>query len=270
MKLSADALVGNVRERSDEHAAWTIRAQVSEPWLAEEPWDASDHGRCVALSSLFRGGLCEQLASGPARHIAAGQALYHMGGEARSVFLIRRGLVKTSVLSSRGHELTLRLFVAGDIMGEVCLCAGERREQAVALEASDVVEIPIERLVAKLLQNPREALDFSLMLCERIADAEERLRSLATDPVLERLVRTLVTLTVDLGEPIAEGTQISHHFSQAELARIVGARREVISGLMNRLREQGLIRYTRGGLIVVEYDRLIELRNLLGDGFAEG
>ncbi len=252
-----------------ERTTTRSRTGAREPWRGLALAESSDHRRCVAISSLFRGGLCTQLAAGPVREYAAGQSIYHMGGEARSVFLIKRGLVKTSVVSSRGQELTLRLFAAGDIMGEVCLCGGERREQAVALEASDVVEIPIERLMAKLRENPSEAAKFASMLCERMADAEERLRSQVSDSVLERLVRTLVTLCADYGEQAAGGVRISHYLAQDELASIVGARREVVSSLMNRLRAQGLVTYTRGGLIVVELDRLLELRELLRDGLTE-
>jgi CRP/FNR family transcriptional regulator, cyclic AMP receptor protein len=238
--------------------------------IMTEPPRLADHGLCEVLSSRCRGALCEQAARGPARRVEAGQLLYHVGGEARSVFLIRCGLVKTSVVSARGQELTLRLYTAGDIVGELCLCTQERREQAVALEPSDVVEIPLELLTARLLQNPQAALELAAALCERMADAEERLRSIATDPVLERLVRTLLTLATVLGEPTAEGMQIRYHLAQEELARLVGARREVISSLMNRLRGQGLLTYTRRGLIVVDHQRLVDLRDWLGADCPDG
>lgn len=242
----------------------TFQPVAGDSIAAMDPARATDHAQCVAISSLFRGSLCEQLAQRPARRIAAGALLYRTGGDARSVFLIRRGLVKTSVVSSHGQELTLRLYKAGDIVGELCLCTRERREQAVAMEMSEVVEIPLELLTARLLQNPQAALEFAAAVCQRISEAEQRLLSFAADPVVERLVQTLIALTIELGEPSAEGTRIRHHFAQEELARLVGARREVISGLLNRLREQGLIAYTRRGLIVVDYPRLIELRQRLG------
>ena len=81
-----------------------------------------------------RSQLCEQLGSGPGRNVEAGELLYTMGQPAESVYLVRRGLMKTSLVSPGGQEVTLRLYPAGDILGELCLCTGERREQAVALE----------------------------------------------------------------------------------------------------------------------------------------
>lgn len=218
-----------------------------------------DHAQCVDLTELFRGKLCEQLASGPSRRVASGELLYHVGGDARSVFLVRRGLVKVSTLSQGGQEITLKLYKSGEVVGELCLCTGQRREQAVALEDTDVVEIPVDRFLARLQQDPRIAVEFATTACERLADAHERLRSIALDPVLGRLVHALLTLAKDLGEQTPSGTELTHHFAQAELARIVGARREVVSTLLNRLREKGFVSYTRRGRMRIDRTRLQNL-----------
>ena len=222
-----------------------------------------NHAQCAALSALFRGSLCEQLANGPVRRLTSGEFLYHVGADARSVFLIRHGLVKVSTISAGGQELTLRLYKTGDVLGELCLCTGERREQAVALEESDVIEIPIERFLTRLQQDPGVAIEFATTACERLADAHERLRSLAVDPVLGRLVRALLMLATELGEPTPTGTQLTHSFAQDELAHIVGARREVVSTLLNRLRDKGFLSYSRGGLMRIDRARLQNLRNWL-------
>jgi hypothetical protein len=67
----------------------------------------ADHSQCVAVSELFRGKLCEELARRPARHVQSGEFLYHMGEPARSVYLVRRGLIKTSMVTPGGREITL-------------------------------------------------------------------------------------------------------------------------------------------------------------------
>ncbi len=216
----------------------------------------SDHASCSVVSRLFRGQLCEQLARGPGRNVQAGKLLYTMGQPAESVYLVRRGLVKTSLVSAGGQELTLRLYPAGDILGELCLCTGERREQAVALEPSEIVEIPLAALLRSVRQDPQAALEFASAVCEHLADAHEGLRSLSFDPVAERLARALLGLADRLGETGARGRRIAHHITQEELARMIGARREVVSGLLNRLRTEGLISYTRRGLIEVDREAL--------------
>jgi CRP/FNR family cyclic AMP-dependent transcriptional regulator len=226
----------------------------------------ADHSQCVAVSEVFRGKLCEELARRPARHVEAGEFLYHMGEAARSVYLVRAGLVKTSMVSSGGHELTLRIHKAGDVLGELCLCVNERREQAVALEKSEVVEIPLDLLIARLRQDPEAALDFATAASARLLQTYERLQSLSVEPAMGRLTRTLLDLASDLGESTAHGTQIGHHLTQEELARLISARREVVSSLLNELRKTGLISYSRRGFIVINRQALQDLLESTSQG----
>lgn len=182
-----------------------------------------------------------------------------MGEPARSVYLVRTGLLKTGTVSPGGHELTLRIHQPGDILGELCLCLGERREQAVALEASKIVEIPLDLLIARLRRDPEAALDFATMASAHLLQTYQRLESLSVEPAMGRLTRTLLELASGLGEPTVRGTQIGHHITQEELARLISARREVVSSLLNELRKTGLINYTRRGFIVLDRPGLQQL-----------
>jgi CRP/FNR family transcriptional regulator len=214
------------------------------------------HPQCIATSDLLRGKLCEELGRRPSRRVKSGEFLYHMGEAARSVYLVRRGLIKTSLVSPGGHQLTLRIHKTGDTLGELCLCAGERREQAVVLEESDVVEIPLDLLLARLRRDPSAALDFAKAASARLLETYQRLESLSAEPTMGRLARALLDLASDLGEPAAQGIQIRHHITQEELGRLISARREVVSSLLNELRKIGLISYSRRGFIVVDREAL--------------
>jgi CRP/FNR family transcriptional regulator, cyclic AMP receptor protein len=223
---------------------------------AAESAELTDHAQCVALSSCLRGKLCEALVGLPPRPILPGERLYRMGNPARTLFLLRSGLVKTSVLSPEGEELTLRIYKPGEILGELCLCGGGRREEAVALEASTVTELPLAALLGRLKREPEAALELACTMCERLSDAYEQVESLAWETVLERLIRALLKLAADLGESSPAGTHIGHYIKQDELAKIVGARREVVSGLLNRLRNSGHISYSPRGFIAVNRSAL--------------
>ena len=61
----------------------------------------ADHHHCLALSNLFhkRG----------SRPVSAGQVLYTTEDPGDSVYFLRAGLVKTSVISEKGKELFLEL-----------------------------------------------------------------------------------------------------------------------------------------------------------------
>jgi CRP/FNR family cyclic AMP-dependent transcriptional regulator len=211
----------------------------------------SDHVTCSAISASLRGRLCQQLAQSPSRPVEAGRLLYRVGNPARSIFLVQSGLIKTAAISPAGQERTLRLHKPGDLLGELCLCGGGRREEAVALEPSTVSEIPLEALLAQVRRDPETALELTSLVCERLGDAYEQVESLSWDTVLSRLVRTLLRLADDLGQTSETGIRLAHYISQEELAQLVGARREVVSGLLNRLRASGHISYSPRGAITV-------------------
>jgi CRP/FNR family transcriptional regulator, cyclic AMP receptor protein len=211
----------------------------------------TEHRQCEALSGSVRGRLCQQLAQLPSRRIPAGQHLYRTGHPADSLFLVQGGLIKASTISPAGEELTLRLYKPGDLLGELCLCGGERREEAVALEPSSVTEISVAALLGRLRNDSDAALELASAVCDRLADAHAQIESLTWDTVLYRLVRTLLRLANELGEPSDSGVRLSHYIRQEELARLVGARREVVSGLLNRLRASGHISYSPRGAITL-------------------
>jgi hypothetical protein len=70
----------------------------------------ASHNQCLALSAVLRGKLCDELTGGKgARRIVPGECIYLIGDRAHSIYFLRTGLVKTSVVSEGGKELILGL-----------------------------------------------------------------------------------------------------------------------------------------------------------------
>lgn len=195
-------------------------------------------------------------ATRPARRVAAGAFVYLTGDRTRGVYLLRGGLVQTSLVWRDGGELIHRLVRPGDLFGETHLAAGDSGEQARAIEASEIVEIPTSLLVAHLGREPADLEGFLETLGLRLAQVQETVRRLAFATALERLCLSLLDLARDIGHEAGNVTTIPHHFTQDELGRRIGVRREVVSGYLNRLRDRQVIGYTRTGVIQVNRDAL--------------
>ena len=213
--------------------------------MIQTAMNIADHRQCQALSMCFRGKLCDQLMSRPGRLVAKGEPIYGLGDSAQSVFFLRQGLVKLTSLTEDGRELILRLHQVGDVFGELCHCTGERREQAVAMEDVEVVELSFDEFISHLQGNRPAFLLFLSNVAQQLSSAYEQIQTLSFSSTMERLVRTLNRLADEFGEPEGEWTRLTHYFRQDDLAQMVGARREVVSTLLNQLREQGLITYAR-------------------------
>lgn len=182
--------------------------------------------------------------------------VYLKGDLAPSVYWLRAGLVKTSVVWRDGREFILRLVRPGEFFGEASLSAGERDEHARALEASEIVEIPAAEFVTQVAQDPDVTADTLRELAVRLTEARETARDLVFAGTLERLCLVLRKLAAELGEPDRGFTVIPHYITQEDVARMTGARREVVSSLLNRLRERGVITYSRKGTLRIRGNTL--------------
>lgn len=209
------------------------------------------HGECEALSGLMRGGLCEQLTARAGRRYAVDQVVYHVGDEAHTIYYLRSGLVKLTALSPDGREIILDIQKPGGIFGLFCLCGAPRGEMAVAMEAGEIVEITLSDLVGRLRESPEALTSFLATVCERLSKAYDTIQELSFEAVPVRLARTLLRLADEIGRETEHGTELEHHITQEELAQLLSARREVVSTALGRMREQGLVEYTRKGKLTI-------------------
>src|SRR5271170_1718741 len=69
--------------------------------------------------------------SGAVVEYRKGQTIFSQGDPAKTVFYIRKGGVKLTVLSGRGKEAVIALLGVGNFIGEGCL-AGQRVRMATA------------------------------------------------------------------------------------------------------------------------------------------
>lgn len=205
------------------------------------------HYECEALSSFFRGDLCASLTSRRGIKITRGHLVYCQGDMSASVYFLRTGLVKTSLITEDGREQILRIYKPGEVFGELCFCTAVRREEALALEDSEIVELQFTELIEHLQRNTSALTSFLSTISHHLSDAYEQIRLLSSEKVMARLIQTLLRLAAEMGVPEGRWVRLRVHLSQEDLARMIGARREVTSTLLNQLRTLGCIDYTKRG-----------------------
>ncbi|HXG93016.1 MAG TPA: Crp/Fnr family transcriptional regulator [Blastocatellia bacterium] len=219
--------------------------------------DLSTHDECAALSSVFQGGLCEKLTARPARTYDRDQIVYSMGDEAHSIYFLRRGLVKLTAISEEGREIILSVNKPGEIFGEFCLCDRKRNEMAMTMEPSEIVEIKFGDLIAHLQNNKDALYNFLVSVCQRLSRAYQIICEFSFDNLPERLAKVLLRLGDEFGRETERGVELEYYITQEELAQMVSARREVVSTALSRLRERGLVEYSRKGKLTINRTGLL-------------
>ena len=172
-----------------------------------------------------------------------GRRIFDQGQPAESIFYVRKGKVKLSVISKQGKEAIVATLSAGDFLGEGCL-AGQPLRMATATTIADCSLIRIEKsLMQRMLHEKHEISElFVAHLLIRNARFEADLVDQLFNSSEKRLARILLLLAhfgkESKAEPVLPGV------SQDSLAQMVGTTRSRVSHFMNKFRKLGFINYS--------------------------
>ena len=184
------------------------------------------------------------------KEYSANRNIFRQGDPADSVFFLRRGSVKLSVISNQGKEAIIAIQTAGDFFGEGCL-AGQPVRMAAASATTDCTVIRIERQKLASLLHDQHAISevFVSQLLTRNIRYEADLVDQLFNSSEKRLARILLLLAHFGKESRSE--PVLPKISQSDLAEMVGTTRSRVSHFMNRFREHGFIDYGETGALTV-------------------
>jgi CRP-like cAMP-binding protein len=178
------------------------------------------------------------------------QVLFSQGEPADSIFYIRKGKVKLTVVSTHGKEAVIAILGASDFFGEGCL-AGQsvRMASATAMSDCSIVRLAKAATIRVLHNEPAFSALFMSYLLSRNIRIEEDLVDQLFNSSEKRLARVLL-LMANFGK---EGKlePVIPKISQETLAEIIGTTRSRVSFFMNKFRKLGFIHYNDG----LEIDR---------------
>jgi CRP/FNR family cyclic AMP-dependent transcriptional regulator len=172
----------------------------------------------------------------------ADATVFTQGDAADSIFYIRKGKIKLSVVSRQGKVAVVAMLGAGDFFGEGCL-AGQTRRMANCTTMSPCSLARLEKVAAirVLHEEPVFAQVFLHHLLTRSIRIEEDLVDQLFNSSEKRLARVLLLLA-NFGKESEPQTAIAK-ISQETLAGIVGTTRSRVSFFMNKFRKLGFIAY---------------------------
>lgn len=181
-------------------------------------------------------------------NVPAGKVLYDAGVDAGSVFFVHRGQIRTYRVDTASNGRLLEILGPDDWCGEAALARQPHYgEQAVAVVPSVVTEVPADRLLLVLAQQPRPAVEMIRQLAAKLTAARTDAAGLVFDDCNSRLLKTLVRFSSSsAAAPHPEGVVL--RITHQQLAQAVGVARETVSLALTHLRQQNLLRTGRNQL----------------------
>jgi CRP-like cAMP-binding protein len=175
-------------------------------------------------------------------HLQPKQHFFSQGDAADSIYYLRTGRAKLTVLSPEGKEATVALLTAGEFIGEESLASVGTLHMATAtaLAVCTALKIAREEMI-RVMHQERSLSDMYLkFLLARSMRTQADLVDQLFNSSEKRLARILL-LMAEFSEP-CEPAPIPP-ITQEMLAEMVGTTRSRVSFFMNRFRKLGLIDY---------------------------
>jgi CRP/FNR family cyclic AMP-dependent transcriptional regulator len=187
------------------------------------------------------------------RRFKRGEVLVEQGQKSDALYILLTGRARVMASDSRGREVILATLSQGDYLGEMSIIDNQPHSATVRAEVqTDVLTLGRAEFARCLTENASMSLVVMRGLVKRLRHADRKIESLALLDVYGRVAHALL----DFAVPDAQGQLlIKDKISRQDLAKMVGASREMVSRVMKDLEERGFIEVLPSGATLLK-DRL--------------
>ena len=184
------------------------------------------------------------------RRFKRGEMIVEQGKKSNALFILLNGRARVLTADSRGREVILATLQPGDHIGEMSLIDNEPHSATVRAEVqTDVLMLGRIEFARCLPENTSMAYAVMRGLVQRLRHADRKIESLALMDVYGRVARALLEFAADAGDG---QLLIREKISRQDIAKMVGASREMVSRVMKDLEERGFIQTQDNGSIIVK------------------
>jgi CRP/FNR family cyclic AMP-dependent transcriptional regulator len=164
-----------------------------------------------------------------------------------SLYIVLSGRLKVMMSDAEGKEVILSILGPGEFFGEMGLIDDSPRSASVvAIESCELLSITKRDFKKCLAENFEMAMAVMRGLVRRLREADRKIGSLALLDVYGRVARLLL----DMSETVEGEKVVTKRLPKQDIAKMIGASREMVSRVMKDLQMGGYIE-VRGSNIIL-------------------
>ncbi len=204
--------------------------------------------KAVPLFSSFPEEQLRMLAAVVTRKSVTRSTTVMAGGDPTdSLYIVLSGRLKVMMSDADGKEVILSILGPGEFFGEMGLIDdAPRSASVVAIEACELLSIAKRDFKKCLSDNFEMTMAVMRGLVRRLREADRKIGSLALLDVYGRVARLLL----DMAETVEGEKIVTKRLPKQDIAKMIGASREMVSRVMKDLQLGGYIEM-RGSNIVL-------------------
>jgi len=193
---------------------------------------------------------------GRRRKVPKDSLLYRMDDPFTNLYAIRLGHFKTFQVSAGGEQQITGFQMAGELLGMDAISTERHHCDAVALEDSEVCEIPFPRLEELFGTIPTLLHHFHRMMSQEITREQGVMLLLGNMRAEQRFAAFLVNLSSRYAARGYAPHVFQLRMSREEIGNYLGLTIESISRLLSRFKKQGLLRVANREIEMLDPVRL--------------
>jgi len=183
---------------------------------------------------------------------AKGRTLVEKGSRSTDIFFLLEGRAKVLLYSANGREVCVHNIGPGEMFGEISVLDGEPRSASIVASSEIlVVAMHAKDFTACVESSPAAGIWLARALASSVRRLTEQVFELSALNVQTRIHCELLRLA-HAGAPTNGGIEVRPAPTHAELATRIGTHREAVTRELRVLSDEGIIRYDRRSLTIVD------------------
>ncbi|MDW5290947.1 Crp/Fnr family transcriptional regulator [Formosa sp. PL04] len=175
--------------------------------------------------------------------------IYFEDDSSNKVFLIEKGKVKIGYYNEEGVEIVKAILSRGELFGEKAILGESKRDEfAQSIDnTTSICPIGVETMYDLMRNNQTFSFKVYKFIGFKFKKLERRLQLLLFKDSKTRLKEFIAELCVDSGynDPQTGDTIINHHYTQSDIASLIGTSRPTLNILLNELKEENYLDFYR-------------------------
>lgn len=193
----------------------------------------------------------------PVRTYQKGQVLIHAGDNPQHIFYIVTGKVRQYDISHRGDEVVVHAYNAGTFFPMSWAITGINNRFFFDVEETAEVRVaPPQEVIAFLYAHPDMLIDLLTRVYTKVDGLLDKMTNLMTGSAFRRVLYELVVECRRFGKRTDEGCVII--LNEQDIAARAGLSRETVSRELKKVVRESLVRVTRSGIIISDFEKLRE------------
>ena len=185
-----------------------------------------------------------------------GEYLHRAGMKFKSLYAVRRGFFKTFILEEDGRQQVTGFHMTGELLGLEAISTEIHASDTVALEDSEVCEVPFSKLEEMGQVIPSLMRHFHKIMSREIVRDHGVMMLLGSMKAEERIATFLLNLSRRNSKRGYSSTDFVLRMTREEIGSYLGLKLETVSRAFSRLQDEAIISVNHKHIHIEDMTRL--------------